>query len=159
MLTAASAIFVNISYIKLIKNRTQALREVFLMIDYIEICIKFQNLDMKEIFKSVSSSEKYPLLPFINDFEKMNFNLDFSEYTFNSAKVRNLFSPYSCELLKGYFSMLGKSDTDGQILNCQTYKGFFKQEIEKAQESEERKIKTGSSLIFGVMFLFLIIIL
>lgn len=154
-----SAILVNISYIRQIKNRTEALRQVFLMIDYIEICIKYQNSDMKEIFQHIYNSRNFLLLPFIKDFKCQNFTVDFSKYSFNSLKNMNLFSLYSCELLDGFFSMLGKSDADGQILNCETYKEFFKQEVAKAKESEERKIKTGSSLIFGITLLLLIIIL
>lgn len=154
-----SAILVNISYIKQIKNSTEALRQVYLMIDYIEICIKYQNSDLKEIFQHIYNSDKFPLLPFIKDFKKLNFTVDFSKYSFHSVKNMNYFAPYSCELLNGYFSMLGKSDVDGQILNCETYKEFFKQEVDKAYKSEERKIKTGSCLIFGIMLLMLIIIL
>lgn len=154
-----SAVLVNISYIKQIKNRTEALRQVYLMIDYIEISIKYQSSDLKEIFRHIYDSDKFPLLFFINDFKRQNFTIDFSDYSFHSLKNMNYFAPYSCELLRGYFSMLGKSDVEGQILNCETYKDFFKQEIDKAYESEERKIKSGSSLIFGIVFLLLIIIL
>lgn len=158
MLTA-SAFLANIIYIKQIKNRAEALRQVYLMIDYIEICIKYQNLGLKDIFQHIYNSGKFPLLTFINDFEKLNFTADFSKYCFKNVKNLNIFSPYSCELLKGFFSMLGKSDVDGQILNCETYKEFFKEEEEKAVQCEEQKIKTGSSLLFGVIILLLIIIL
>lgn len=154
-----SAILVNISYIKQIKNRTEALRQVFLMIDYIEISIKYQSLDLKEIFQHIHNYEKFPLLSFIKDFKRQGFAVDFANYNFHTFKNLNLFSPYSCNLLSGYFSMLGKSDVDGQILNCETYKEFFKQEIESSSESEERKIKTGSCLLFGIVFLMLIILL
>lgn len=155
----ASAISANISYIKQIKNRTEALRQVYLMIDYIEICIKYQSLDLKDIFRHIYNTDKFSLLYFIKDFEKNSFNVDFSEYSFRTVKNLNIFSPYSCELLKGFFSMLGKSDVDGQILNCETYKEFFKTEADKASRSEERKIKTGSSLLFGIALFVLIIIL
>ena len=154
-----SAILVNISYIKQIKNRTEALRQVFLMIDYIEISIKYQSLDLKEIFQHIYNSEKFPLLLFIKDFKRQEFAVDFANYNFQTFKNLNFFSPYSCNLLNGYFSMLGKSDVDGQILNCETYKEFFKQEIESSSKSEERKIKTGSCLLFGIVFLMLIILL
>lgn len=150
---------VNISYIKQIKNRTEALRQVLLMIDYIEISIKYQSLDLKDIFRNICNSDKFPLLSFIKDFKKQGFAVDFANYNFQTVKNLNLFSPYSCNLLNGYFSMLGKSDVDGQILNCETYKEFFKQEIEKSSESEERKIKTGSCLLFGIVFLMLIVLL
>ena len=154
-----SAVLADISYIRQIKNRTEALRQVYLMIDYIEICIKYQSTDLKEIFRRIYSSEKFFLLPFIDDFKKTDFTVDFSEYNFHSVKTVNFFSPYSCELLNGFFSLLGKSDADGQILNCETYKEFFKSETYKAEQNEDRKIKTGSSLIFGIMLLMLIIIL
>lgn len=158
MLTV-SAILVNINYIKQIKNRTEALRQVYLMIDYIEICIKYQSLGLSDIFQHIYNSDKFSLLPFINDFKKLDFNADFSKYSFKNIKNLNVLSPYSCELLKGFFSILGKSDVDGQVLNCETYKKFFKAEEEKAVQCEERKIKTGSSLLIGVMLLLLIIIL
>lgn len=154
-----SAVLANISYIKQIKNRTEALRQVYLMIDYIEICIKYQNTDLKDIFRHIYNSQKFPLLVFINDFKRLNFTVDFAKYSFHSVRTANLFSAYTCELLSGFFSMLGKSDVDGQILNCETYKEFFKREEEKAQICEERKIKTGSSLLLGAMLLMLIIIL
>lgn len=154
-----SAILANISYIKQIKNRTEALRQVYLMIDYIEICIKYQSLDLKEIFQHIYNSEKFSLLSFLKDFKRLNFSADFSEYNFRTVKNLNTFSPYSCELLSGFFSLLGKSDVDGQILNCETYKEFFKTESDKAFENEERKIKTGSSILFGAVLLLLIIIL
>lgn len=159
MLITASAVLLNISYIKQIKNRTEALRQVYLMIDFIEISIKYQSLDLKDIFKHIYSSEKFKLLVFLKDFKKSNFSEDFSQYSFRSVKTANMFSPYSCELLSGFFSMLGKSDVDGQLLNCETYKKFFKAEQESAKLAEERKIKTGTALLLGTAFLLLTIIL
>lgn len=158
MLIIASAVLLNISYIKQIKNRTEALRQVYLMIDYIEISIKYQSLDLKDIFRHIYNSDKFKLLVFLKDFKKSDFSSDFSQYSFRSLKNANMFSPYSCELLNGFFSMLGKSDVDGQILNCETYKKFFKAEQECVQAEEEQKIKTGSALLLGVMLLLLIII-
>lgn len=154
-----SAILADINYIKQIKNRTEALRQVYLMIDFIEISIKYQSTDLKDIFRHISNSDKFKLLPFLSDFKKSDFSGNFSNYSFNSFKNAKLFSTYSCELLCGFFSMLGKSDTDGQISNCKTYKKFFKSECENAESVEERKIKTGSALLFGTVFLMLIIIL
>lgn len=152
-----SASLLNISYIKHIKNRTEALRQTVLMIDYIEISIKYQSLDIEKIFNSLLHTDKYYLLTFINDFVDLNFNLE--KYNFTSAKIKRNFSAYSCELLKGFFSMLGKSDVDGQILNCETYKDFFREELQVSEMSEEKKIKTGSSLILGITFIFLIFII
>ncbi len=155
----ASAVLADISYIRQIKNRTEALRQIYLMIDFIEISIKYQSLDLKDIFRHIYSSDKFYLLMFLQDFKKSEFSTDFSKYNFRSIKKSNIFSPYSCELLDGFFSMLGKSDVDGQILNCETYKKFFKAEQESAKSAEERKIKTFSALLFGTVFLLLIIIL
>ncbi len=146
---------VNLSFIKQIKVRTEALRQIVLMIDYIEISIKYQSLNIKDIFNQLRKSKKYNLLTFINSFvENNNLECDFNTLTF-----RKSFSSYTLQLLNGFFSMLGKSDIDGQIINCETYKCFFKDELQKTEANEERTIKTGTAIFFCIALFILILLI
>lgn len=155
LLTLLSATLVNISYIKQVNLRISAIKEILLMIDYIEISIKYQNDDVYEMFKKIKSNNRFSHLCFIDD---INLIDDFSNYNWTSSKLILKFSSYTCDLLKGFFSMLGKSDVEGQILNCKTYKEFFKEDLTQNQNDRDKKIKTFSSMVFGITLLILIIV-
>ena len=60
----------NLYCIKQIKRRTEAIRQILLMLDYIEISIKYQNTDIKEIFKKMNMSNKFSYLVFIDNIIK-----------------------------------------------------------------------------------------
>ena len=158
-LTLLSGTLVNLYCIKQIKRRTEAIRQILLMLDYIEISIKYQNTDIKEIFKKMNMSNKFSYLVFIDNIIKLQGKTDYSNIQFNTQQMRNLFSLYSCELLSGFFSVLGKSDSEGQVSNCETYKEFFREELRRNEREEEKRIKTFSSIIFGITLLILIIII
>ena len=55
----------------------------------------------------------------LNDYHRTLKNV------FEDKKLFNNFDDEDVEYLKGFFSMLGTSDTDGQIVNCNLYKKLF----------------------------------
>lgn len=146
-----------------IKKRTIAIRQCLLMIDNIEILLSYENLNTYEIFKKLHKSNLYSELNFISnifvDYNTDNDNYILSNKIINCIDSSNSFDIQDKTNIKGFLSMLGKSDLDGQILNCRMYKEFFKNKLEKVEQSEHNRCKSTYTLISGIGILFIIVIL
>ena len=146
-----------------IKKRTIAIRQCLLMIDNIEILLSYENLNTYEIFKKLYKSNLYSELNFISnifvDYNTDNDNYILSNKIINCIDSSNSFDIQDKTNIKGFLSMLGKSDLDGQILNCRMYKEFFKNKLEKVEQSEHNRCKSTYTLISGIGILFIIVIL
>lgn len=147
-------------YVKQIKNHTNAIKQCVLLIENIKILIEYKNLTVDEIFETVCSTENYDLLFFLNE---IRCGID-EYYTtikniFSSNKVLSCFDAEDIEHLKGFFSMLGRSDTNGQILNCELYKNLFEKKYLQLENNENSKCKSTFTLVLGVGLLFSIIVI
>ena len=122
----------------------------------------YKNLSVEEIFDFVSKSESYELLGFINVINKsIKDNNEFYKIVDNSLflKTKNYFDKQDSDDIKNFLLMLGNSDTDGQLLNCDLYKNLFNKKLSILESNEEKKQKTGISLISGIGIVLIILII
>ncbi len=63
------------------------------------------------------------------------------------------------ENIINFFSVLGKSDLNGQISNCKTYKEIFNNTLKNLENNEQSDCKSTGTLIvcFGFFIIILII--
>lgn len=151
---------ISLMYVKQIKNHTKSVMQCVLLIENIKVLIEYKNMSVLEIFNVVSCSNNYSLLTFLN---KINDGLD--EYyktindVFSDGNIVNIFDYEDIENIKGFFSMLGVSDANGQITNCNFYKNFFEKKHIQLETEEKSKCKCVATLTFGVGLLLSIIII
>ena len=55
--------------------------------------------------------------------------------------------------------MLGKSDINGQILNCKMYKETFRKQLNVLEDKEQDRCKSISTIILGFGMLLAIIVI
>lgn len=148
---------------RLIKSHTTSIRQCILMIENIEIQINYSNIQLLSLISSLSNNSNFNCLSFLNNINtKMTDFSDFNDVcddVFNDKNVMNLFDNEDVELLKGFFSGLGKSDSNGQILNCKTYKEFFKNKLERLESEEKQKCKSQTAITVGLGLIFSIIVI
>lgn len=132
------------------------------MLENIKILIMYKNLSVEELFDYVLKSDSYDLLGFI---ETLNNNIkehnQFYEIINDSlfSKTENYFDREEVEDIKNFLLMLGNSDTEGQMLNCELYKNMFNKKLSILEQNKETQRKTGVSLIFGVGVVLIILII
>lgn len=132
------------------------------MLENIKILIMYKNLSIEELFDYVLKSDTYDLLGFI---ETLNNNIkehnQFYEIINDSlfSKTENYFDREEVEDIKNFLLMLGNSDTEGQMLNCELYKNMFNKKLSILEQNKETQRKTGVSLIFGVGVVLIILII
>ena len=156
-------IITSFNYVKKIKLHTKAINQCVLMIENIEILLLYNNLSIKEIFKQLSNNNTYHLLTFIN---KINENMENkeNEYFLSNNNINHIqnncyLNNEDKETLINYFSLLGKSDLNGQIINCKTYKDIFKKKLKENELKEIKDCKSSGMLILGVGFLIVIMLI
>ena len=69
---------------------------------------------------------------------------------FIDSRLLNIFDCEDIEFIKGFFSMLGTSDTNGQIVNCSLYKKLFEKKYSQLVSIEKSKCKWTSTLSIGL---------
>ncbi len=150
------------SFIKQIKLHTKAVKECILMIENIEIYLSYNNLSINEIFNLLSNTNTFSELYFLdeinNNLKSENISYILSDDNiYNIKKYKYLNSSEKEDLIK-FFSGLGKSDLNGQISNCKTYKEIFKKQLNSTEKDELTECKSMGTLIIGVGVLLIILI-
>lgn len=142
---------ISLIYVKQIKNHTKSVMQVILLIENIKILIEYKNISITEIFNIVSSSDNYNLLLFLIEIKNgLNDYYKTLKCVFEDKKLFYGFDDEDVEYLKGFFSMLGTSDTNGQIVNCNLYKKLFETKYSKLEAIEKSKCKCTSTLSIGI---------
>ena len=148
---------------KQIKCHTTSIRQCILMIENIEIQINYSNIQLLSLISSLTDNSNFNYLSFLNQINmKMTEFCDFNDIcadVFNDNNILHLFDNEDVELLKGFFSGLGKSDANGQILNCKTYKEFFKNKLERLESEENQKCKSQTAITVGLGLILTIIVI
>ena len=148
--------------VKQIKRQTQTLRQCFFMIEKIEIYLGYQNASIDEIFQILNDSKFYNELNFI-PIINLNIKNNVSDYICSQNTLSSIDSLYLLDStdkdnMKSFLSMLGKSDLNGQIMNCKLYKEYFKNKLKSLEANENDKCKSVSTIIIGLSLFFAIII-
>lgn len=146
-----------------IKNHTSAVRKCVMMLENIEMLLEHRNLSIGAIFDYLKNNKNFKELRFIDIFN--NEMLNKNDYEFAISKALSNYENYKyfdnadLELLRGYFSVMGKTDLSGQISNCRLYKEFFKQKLLKLEAEENIKCKSTGTFIVGTGVLVIIILI
>ncbi len=132
------------------------------MIENIEIQINYSNLKLADLIINLSNNSNYNSLIFIDEMKnRMTDICDFNcicNEVFNDHNIMASFDDEDIELLKGFFSGFGKSDVTGQILNCKTYKEFFKNKLLLLESQEKIKCKSQTALTIGLGLILSIVV-
>lgn len=145
------ASFSAINSTKQIKNHTSFVRQCVLMIENISILLQYNNLTVDEIIDYIFNSDNYGLLFFIDDLHRQGDDFDSKcEKSINGRQLSKSFDQEDKELLLGFFSMLGKSDLNGQLSNCKIYKEFFSKKLAELEKSEQIKCKNSLAVYIGI---------
>lgn len=132
------------------------------MLENIEILLDCTNIDLYNLFFNLSNEDNYSKLLFIKEISiNLDNGLSFSD-AYTSALVnskKNYLDSYDLDLLKGFFSILGKSDLDGQISNCRLYKSFFNRRLKVLESKIDEKCKSTYAISLGCGIMISIIVL
>ena len=132
------------------------------MIENIKILIIYKNLSVEDIFDYVSKSDIYGLLGFIKVLnQNIKENGRFYEMVNDALflDTENYLDKEDIDNVKSFLSMLGNSDAEGQKLNCDLYKNMFNKKLSALEQNEEKERKTGISLILGIGFVLILLII
>lgn len=133
------------------------------MLENIEILLEHRNLSIDAIFDFLKKGDNYSQLKFIDTFYndlliENNYEKVIAKALENSEN-RKCLDKEDIELLKGYFSVMGKTDLSGQIANCRLYKNFFSQKLQKLESEENQKCKSTGTFIVGAGVLLIIVLI
>ncbi len=134
-----------------------------MMLENIEMLLAHRNLSIDEIFEFLNMNDNFKKLKFI-DFLIKEFSME-NDYdkalkaSLSNQENAKCFDEEDLELLKGYFSVMGKTDLSGQISNCRLYKEFFKQKLQKLESEETIKCKSTGTFILGAGVLVIIVLI
>lgn len=133
------------------------------MIENIEILLSYNTLNVKEIFRLLSENNSYPLLEFIKHIDR-NLQTGKSDYILNEENITNVWKNKYLNIddkenIISFFSVLGKSDLNGQMVNCKTYKEIFNKKSEILEKKETVQCKSTGTIIIGACLLFIILII
>ncbi len=134
-----------------------------MMLENIEILLEHKNISIDGIFRFLIHNDNYKCLKFIdffyNSLECTNNYERIILEAFSDKEIKRIFDNDDLNLLKGYFSILGKTDLQGQISNCRLYKEFFKQKLRLLESEENLKCKSTSTIIIGTGIMFIIFLI
>lgn len=151
------------NYIKKVKLHSKALKQCFFMIENIEILLQYNNLSIKEIFRVLSNNKTYNLLSFlekINDyFQNNEFEYFLNDKNISCIKSNMYLNSEDKQILLDFFYSLGKSDLNGQLIYCKTYKDAIKKKQKEYELKEIGECKSTGMLILGIGFLIVILVI
>lgn len=149
--------------VRRIKNHTNAVRQSILMIDKIEIILQYNSLTISEIFKNLSLSSNFTLLNFLNEINKqIGMGFDYENIyaiVLDDLSFTKSYDFQDREYMKGFLSMLGKSDVSGQIANCKMYKELFKTKLSVLEKNEDDRCKSLTAFVIGIGIMISIILI
>ncbi len=152
-LIAFSSVSAGYLYSKKLEVRVKKLEKILLLLSQIKTEIEFTAASIEEIFNSLSASREYSPLPFIDSCrKKLSDGEDFSSAWSNS--LNNADSIYALKkddigLLCSFGSALGKTDSAGQIRNCEMHEILFRERLNSALAESARLSKPAK--ITGVL--------
>ncbi len=134
-----------------------------MMLENIEMLLEHRNLSIDGILNFLNHNDNYNSLKFIEFLSNsLSKTIDYEEIVseaFSNSEIKRIFDNDDLSLLRGYFSILGKTDLQGQISNCRLYKEFFKQKLQLLESEENLKCKSTSTIIIGTGIMFIIVLI
>ena len=136
---------------------------MIMLIDNVKILISYKGSSIEEIFTEICNSNNYQLLGFLSVISQ---NIKEGRCVCSSIENALFYNAIytgldydDIENIKGFLSMLGKSDVNGQIVNCDLFKKIFNNKLKNLEKDESRKCKTSVTIIMGVCFIFIIFLI
>ena len=125
--------------------------QMILLIENISILIEYKNLSITELFNVICDSESYSLLKFLGVIKDGVYEYhETLNKVFIDSRLLNIFDCEDIEFIKGFFSMLGTSDTNGQLVNCSLYKKLFEKKYSQLVSIEKSKCRCTSTISIGL---------
>lgn len=162
-LMAFSAACAGYLYSKKLEARVKKIEKILLLLSQIKTEIEFTAENIEEIFNSLSDSCDYSPLPFIDICRrKLGDGEDFSTAWLTAISSRECSFALKKEdisLLSSFGAALGKTDSAGQIRNCEMHEKLFRERLKEASEDNRRLSKpariTGILSGAAVMIIFM----
>lgn len=129
-----------------------------MMIENIEIYLKYNNSSINEIFQNLKKSGLYCELNFIDIIADNPDSEPYNSFIDSIINTNCFLDSQDKENIKLFLTMMGKSHTEGQIMNCNTYKEIFKRKLDTLEKNETVKCKSSGALILGTCLVILILI-
>ena len=126
-----------------LKNRVLELFEIIKFINKVKLEISYQALTIKEILSSCE--DKLPLLQKIKQAYEKNNQSDINTIINNSENAGSLLKS-DTNLLSRFFEILGTTNTEEQIANCNISIIEFEKALVQAKETAKQKQKMYRTL-------------
>lgn len=138
-----------------LSDKVKRLEKLKYMTDEIMTLIRYRHLTTSEIVQELGKDKNFEILGFENFRDERTFYENWSRWT----DENKLFSSEERDWLKSFGSMLGESDTDGQISSITVHMSRLEKMIAETEREYRIKGKLFRSLgiISGVLVAVLII--
>ena len=118
------------------KNRIVLLEKIQILIDLTQTYIGFVNSDILSLIRTLTENSNLSDLSFLNDCMSTVIETEDFSCAWNKSvnDFRSSLTKEDKDILISFGSQLGKSDTQGQISNCELHKQRINSQIYKAEE-------------------------
>lgn len=150
-------------YSSALSVRVRKIEKILLFISEIKTEIEFTSDSLKNILDSISAHGNFTLLPFIGDcVHRMRNGEDFfNAWKGSVLKRENVYALKKGDtaLLISFGASLGRTDSAGQIRNCELHEKLFKDKLSSAQEEKKTLSRPARGIGFMAAAALLIIFL
>lgn len=148
------------------KRKTQAvkiLETTVLFIKYIKTQIGFIRTPLEKIFESADKTKEFICCKYIkNTYEKLEKGLPFENAWISCINEFYSEAPIdenTKQMLISFANVLGESDINGQMQNCDTYIGLFEEKISALKNKTEKSVKLINTMtVFAASFIVILFI-
>lgn len=148
---ALAVIFIGFAISKRLINRLIFLKSFLCFVERIKTQIRFNSADLYNLLNADMQHRE------LNEFlKKCRDNMQKNSF-YNSWSIAINCIPKTVgltrddiEIMRGFATVLGTTDIDGQLAHCELYISLIKQKIVKVKEEKEQKVKLYRSLGLSV---------
>lgn len=134
-------------------RRVAAFEQLERLLSFLETQIRYSAASIRDILVSAHRSGEYKALLFLEDvvqrLEEGEKPDDVWETAIDNRGGACGFTAADCHLLADFGHQLGKSDIEGQLAHCETYRHLFDNRLEAAREEFQSKGKLY--IVLGIL--------
>ncbi len=141
--------------------RVKKLEKIILMISEIKTEIEFSAQNINDIIDSLITKGDFGLLPFLNNLKEIlsdgeNFDFAWKKSLTVKENIGGL-KKEDVELLLSFGSSLGKTDSSGQMNNCEMHIRFFEEKLKNAVNEKKMLSRPAKGIGFACSLTVLIL--